>query len=240
VVAKTLDKFKFAVLAHDSNTNTGLFSSVLGVSVGLAGDIYLHERSSGGVIKASFHRDGRGHIAVSSEFHRHRSLPNQARFIQKWEIPEGYSLPAFRILIPWSELRSGASPFAGHPETVLVASGPAEHVVEITLHFMSGQGERPNATHYDVNDAGSGPLRFLMTASMSNGRNAILLVRTYESPPGATAMVHEIRTAVLREGIVEAPRAVVYTRSSDGVPGCVDLALDEMSDQPGVQLRKRI
>jgi hypothetical protein len=74
------------------------------------GDIYVAVRSLGGIIKASFHRDGKCQVGFTSDYSAtaSRRFGVANRLWEKWQLPENPVVRVLQILIPHSELRSFA------------------------------------------------------------------------------------------------------------------------------------
>lgn len=71
------------------------------------GDIYVAVRELGGIIKASFHRDGKCHVGFTSEFadEAKKRFGVTKRHWETWTLPAEHCVRVVQILIPGTELR---------------------------------------------------------------------------------------------------------------------------------------
>ena len=92
-------KIRWAIGSSD-----GPRSSSWSLWVNRKGDVYVAVRSLGGVIKVSFHRDGKCHFGFTKE--SKATTSSGSRHIQRWHLPIDQVVRALQIIIPHSELRS--------------------------------------------------------------------------------------------------------------------------------------
>jgi hypothetical protein len=73
-------------------------------------DIYVAERSLGGIIKARFHRDGKCQVGFHSDYAdtASRRFGIAKRLWEKWRLPDDPVVRVLQVLVPHSELRSFA------------------------------------------------------------------------------------------------------------------------------------
>jgi hypothetical protein len=97
------DRTRFAV-----GSPAGVKSSTWRFWANKKGDFYLATRTLGGILKTSFHRDGRCHTGFTTEYQaKKNSLAplDSSRHLDVWHLPEESSVCACQILIPGGELR---------------------------------------------------------------------------------------------------------------------------------------
>ncbi|SRR6266516_3172240 len=124
------------------------------------GDAYVSARSLGGVIKASFHRDGRCHIGFTSEYvetAKKRFSHFRGRLWDKWWLPEGSIVRAFQIVVPESELRS----FQADDESQMkwLPTPPADFLSVVSVFIAKPPGEE----HWPGQAFGAQPVGILLT-----------------------------------------------------------------------------
>jgi hypothetical protein len=94
------------------------------------GDIYVAVRSLGGIIKASFHRDGKCQVGFTSEYAKtaQARFGKDSRHWETWRLPPEPVVRVLQILVPTSELRSfleyktGEVVWLQPPESNLIAT----------------------------------------------------------------------------------------------------------------------
>lgn len=71
------------------------------------GDIYVAQRSLGGITKASFHRDGKCHVGFHSDYAdtASRRFGVAKRLWEKWRLPDDPVVRVLQVLVFHSELR---------------------------------------------------------------------------------------------------------------------------------------
>jgi hypothetical protein len=97
------------------------------------GDIYAAVRSLGGIIKVSFHRDGKCQLGFTSEYAARAAarFGKQGRHLETWRLPPEPTARVLQILVPQSELRH----FVGHDDSKVVwlPLPPADSVAVISV-----------------------------------------------------------------------------------------------------------
>jgi hypothetical protein len=126
------------------------------------GDIYVSARSLGGVLKASFHRDGRCHIGFTSEYvetAKKRFSHFRGRLWDKWTLPEAPIVRAFQVVIPEPELR----PFPVDDESQMkwLPSPPPDFLSVVSVFIAKPPGEKS----WPGQANGSLPVGVLLTRS---------------------------------------------------------------------------
>jgi hypothetical protein len=227
-MTKPLDHFAFAICGLrglDLAEPEVCYSSAFGVTVQRKGHIYIYQRDSGGLFKASFHADGTCHLAVPDETHRKTGLPNAARHFRRWELDPTSSAPAFRMLIPWTEMRPGRSDLGDLSTLTLIPAGLFGTTHEITLHFAPWNKSRTaSADHFSSSQSN---VRFLAVANLLNGFSALLMLRVRPYNPDLQHRLAMSRVEALRLAHAGHSRhALEFITFDDGVHGCIDIALD--------------
>jgi hypothetical protein len=97
------------------------------------GDIYAAVRSLGGIIKASFHRDGRCQVGFTNEYAPTAAarFGRQARHWETWKLPSESVARVLQILVPQSELRHFVE--RDDARVVWLSSPPAGSVAVISV-----------------------------------------------------------------------------------------------------------
>lgn len=115
----------------------GARSSVWRLWTGQQGDIYFALRSLGGVIKASFHRDGNCQLGFTSQY-----APTAAsrfgktrRHWERWQLPSEPVFRIARILVPGTELRP--SPISEKDRKIIWLPSPPNGCVGIITILLA-------------------------------------------------------------------------------------------------------
>jgi len=125
------------------------------------GDIYISTRSLGGILKASFHRDGNCHVGFTSQYvetARKRFSNVQSRHWDRWTIPDDPIVRVVQIAVPASELREFSSEEAPQMKWIPVPPSGSVSVVSVFIAQPGVEMKWPGSAH------GAKPLGVILTA----------------------------------------------------------------------------
>ena len=103
------------------------------------GDIYVAVRCLGGIVKASFHRDGKCQVGFTDNYAgtASRRFAVKSRHWETWRLPVKPVVRILQILVPHSELR----PFSHRNDRDITwLPTPPEGSVSVVSIFVSAQG----------------------------------------------------------------------------------------------------
>lgn len=193
------------------------------------GDLYLAVRSLGGIVKTSFHRDGRCQTGLTQEhsgYSRVSSALQGSRHWDRWELRSGEQTRAMQIAIPASELRTFESEEAG--QMVWLPPPPIGHLTTVTLFIAQRQNSRLPW------NAPTGPIQPL--GLLTAGPRVAWVVHTQHPLTGsAFDMIEEYRGRIVESDFgknvpkTRGRRAVLWGHQTDGDRFFVELAWDESS-----------
>jgi len=154
------------------------------------GDFYLAARSLGGTLKTSFHRDGRCHSGLTSEYlNRIRGEGQVAtrKYFDRWELASEPSVRAYQILVPAGELR------LFRPDAVdqmkWIPGPPPGHAITVSL-FLSRTLESDE--HWPGANFGSEPIG----VAVASGRVAWLVAKAHPLTPEIISEIETCREQV--------------------------------------------
>lgn len=102
------------------------------------GDIYVAVRSHGGIIKASFHRDGKCQVGFTQDYAATATqrFAVSSRHWEKWLLPAVQVVRVLQVMVPHSELRSFVD---RKPHNVTWLPTPPEGSVAVSSIFLTTQ-----------------------------------------------------------------------------------------------------
>jgi hypothetical protein len=161
------------------------------VHPGGSSDFYLADRSSGNILKTSFHKSGKWRTAVTDAAVKARKigLPHDAdRKLSGWDRPAMHArgfVGAYKVAVPSSELRTGRLKLPRAPVHWVSDPGPGKAVQFIIVLVAS------RIRHLTLSDPGPNDDRLHDQFRLPNGETLALVSRCVPLSDSAITMIRE-------------------------------------------------